>query len=34
MTQYNNVNVKLSNSYLYKLKSATENATEVTLKLS
>ena len=34
MTQYNSVNVKLSNSQLSKLKSAIKNATEVTLKLS
>ena len=34
MTQYNNLNVKLSNSQLNKLKSVTKNDTEVTLKLS
>ena len=33
MTQYNSVNVKLSNSQLNKLNSAIKNATEVTLKL-
>ena len=34
MTQYNNLNVKLSNSQLNKLKSAIENETEVVLRLS
>ena len=34
MTQYNTLNVKLSNSQLTKLKSGTKNGTEVTLKLS
>ena len=34
MTQYNTLNVKLSNSQLIKLKSAIENGTEVTLNLS
>ena len=34
MTQYNSLNVKLSNSQLNKLKSATENGTDVTLRLS
>ena len=34
MTQYNTLNVKLSNSQLNKLKSATENGAEVTLNLS
>ena len=34
MTQYHNVNVKLSNSQLNKLKSATKNETEVVLRLS
>ena len=33
MTQYNNLNVKLSNSYLHKLKSAIKNWTQVTLNL-
>ena len=33
MTQYNIVNIKLSNSQLKNLKSATKNETEVTLKL-
>ena len=33
MTQYNNLNVKLSNSQLDKLKSAIENETEVVLRL-
>ena len=32
MTQYNSVNIKLSNSQLNNLKSATKNETEVTLK--
>ena len=32
MTQYNTLNVKLSNSHLNKLKSGTKNDTEVTLK--
>ena len=34
MTQYNNLNVKLSNSQLNKLKSAINNKTEVVLRLS
>ena len=34
MTQYNTLNVKLSNSQLNKLKSAIKNGTGVTLKLS
>ena len=34
MTQYNNLNVKLSNSQLKKLKSAIEDETEVVLRLS
>ena len=34
MTQYNTLNVKLSNSQLNELKSAIENGTEVTLNLS
>ena len=34
MTQYKNINVKLSNLQLNKLKSAIKNSTEVTLKLS
>ena len=34
MTQYNSFNVKLSNSQLNKLKSATKNETEVVLILS
>ena len=34
MTQYNSVNVKLSNSQLYKLKSAIKNGTDVVLRLS
>ena len=34
MTQYNILNVKLSNSHLNKLKSRIKNGTEVTLKLS
>ena len=34
MTQYNSLNVKLSNSQLNKLKSATKNKTEVVLRLS
>ena len=34
MTQYNTLNVKLSNSQLNELKSATKNRTEVTLNLS
>ena len=34
MTQYNSVNVKLSNSQLNKLKSAIKNETEVVLRLS
>ena len=34
MTQYNSLNVKLSNSQLNKLKSATKNETDVVLRLS
>ena len=34
MTQYNSVNVKLSNSQLNKLKSAITNETDVILRLS
>ena len=34
MTQYNTLNVKLSNSQLNKLKSGITNGTEVNLKLS
>ena len=34
MTQYNSLNVKLSNSQLNKLKSAIEDGTEVALRLS
>ena len=34
MTQYNSLNVKLSNSQLNKLKSAIESETEVVLRLS
>ena len=34
MTQYNILNVKLSNSQLKKLKSGIKNGTEVTLNLS
>ena len=34
MTKYNNLNVKLSNSQLNKLKSAIKNETEVVLRLS
>ena len=34
MTQYNSLNVKLSNSQLNKLKSAIKNQTEVALRLS
>ena len=34
MTQYNSLNVKLSNSQLDKLKSAIKNETEVVLRLS
>ena len=34
MTQYNSLNVKLSDSQLNKLKSAIENETEVVLRLS
>ena len=34
MTQYNTLNVKLSNSQLNKLKSGIKNDTEVTLKIS
>ena len=34
MTQYNSLNVKLSNSQLNKLKSARKNETDVVLRLS
>ena len=34
MTQYNNLNVKLSSSQLSKLKSAIKNETDVVLRLS
>ena len=34
MTQYNSLNVKLSNSELNKLKSAMKNESEVVLRLS
>ena len=34
MTQYNNLNVKLSNSHLNKLKSVIQTKTEVVLRLS
>ena len=34
MTQYNSLNVKLSNSQLGKSKIAVKNATEVTIRLS
>ena len=34
MTQYNSLNVKLSNCQLNKLRSAKENETEVVLRLS
>ena len=34
MTQYNTLNVKLSNSQLHKLKSGIKNNTEVTFKIS
>ena len=34
MTQYNTLNVKLSNSHLNSLKSGIKNGSEVTLKLS
>ena len=34
MTQYNTLNVRLSNLWLNKLKSGIKNGTEVTLKLS
>ena len=34
MTQYNTLNVKLSNSQLKELKSGIKNGTEVTLNLS
>ena len=34
MTQYNTLNIKLSNSKLNKLKFGTKNNTEVTLKTS
>ena len=33
MTQYNSLNVKLSNSQLNKLKSATKNETELVFKI-
>ena len=33
MTQYNTLNVKFSNSHLKKLKSGTENGTEVTYQV-
>ena len=34
MTQYNSLNVKLSNSQLNKLKSATKNESHIVLRLS
>ena len=34
MTQYNSLNVKLSNSQINKLKSTTKNETKVVLRLS
>ena len=34
MTQYNTLNIKLSNSQLNKLKSGIKNTTKVTLKIS
>ena len=34
MTQYNSLNVKLSNSELNKLKSAIKNETEIVLRVS
>ena len=34
MTQYSNLNIKLSNSQLSKLKSAIKNETEAALRLS
>ena len=34
MTQYNSLNIKLSNSQLNKLKSAIKNETELVLRLS
>ena len=34
MTQYNSLNVKLSNSQINKLKSAIKNETDVVLRLS
>ena len=34
MTQYNTLNLKLSNLQINKLKSGTKNGTEVTLKIS
>ena len=34
MTQHSSLNVKLSNSWLNKLKSATKNETEIVLRLS
>ena len=34
MTQYNSLNVKLSNSQLHKLKSSIKNETDVVLRIS
>ena len=34
MTQYNTLNITLSNLQLYKLKSEVKNGTEITLKIS
>ena len=34
MTQYNTINIKLSNSQINKLKSRTKNGTKVILKIS
>ena len=34
MTQYNSLNIKLSNSQIIKLKSAIKNETELVLRLS
>ena len=34
ITQYNSVNLKLSNSQINKLKSAVKNETEITLRLT
>ena len=34
MTQYNTLNVTVSNSQLHKLKSEVKNGTEITLKIS